>query len=163
MVINYTQLKLINFPIYALPSDNLEVTDGLLRCDNRLVDDRNQIGKTLGIRRLQTSHKILPLRRCYEDISGLLRAKERVFVDSLGYCFIYERTKFCKVKSHKILKVTTRKLVTTLKVYGVSFPILVKRPPPKGKEFIGMLYFNNKPWLPYEYSETACADFKRKI
>lgn len=163
MVINYKHFKLINFPIYALPSSNLDVQDGLLRLENLVIDDRNQIGKSLGARRLQTFHQLLELRRCYEDIPALIRAKDRVFVDSKGYCFIYEKTKFCKLVYHKILKVAQKDIVTVLKVSHVSFPVVVKRPPPLGKTWVAMLYFNNKPWLPYEYSEERCTTKRRKI
>lgn len=163
MIITYENLNLINFPIYALPSDDLEVTDGLLRYGSLVVDDRNQIGETIGARRLQTPHMLLPLRRCYEEIAALLAAKDRVFVDSKGYCFIYERTKFSRIVFHKILKIIPKDIITVLKVSNVSFPVVVRRPPPAGKTWVGMLYFNNKPWLPYEYAETQCATRRRKI
>lgn len=163
MIVTYKEFNLINFPIFALPSDNLEVIDGLLKCDNRIVDDRNQIGETLGIRRLQTPHKLLPLKKCYEDIPGLIRAKNRVFVDNKGYCFIYERTKFCTVTFHKIVKVSRKNIATVLKISGSNFPIIVKRPPPLGMDWVGMLNFNGLPWVPYEYSENFCTPFRKKI
>lgn len=163
MILTYKQFHLINFPIFALPSDNVHVTDGILFHENLVVDDRNQLGDTLGIRRLQTPHKLLRLRYIREDIGQLISSKKRVFVDNKGYCFIYERTKFCKIKSYKIVKATRKDVGTVLKVLGLNFPILVDRPPPPGKEWVGLVEFNGKPWLPYEYSEYYCTPFRKKI
>ena len=106
MEITLKHLSLINFPIYGLLSDELEVTDGLLRSGGFVVDDRNQIGETLGARRLQTPHELFKLRACYEDIPDLLRAKHKVFVDTKGYCFMYKKTKFVNIKYHKIINVS---------------------------------------------------------
>jgi len=163
MVIHYKQFGLINFPIFGLPSDDLEVTDGLLRLENLVVDDRNQIGDTLGKRRLQTFHQLLPLHACYEDITGLIRAKHKIFVDNKGYCFIYEKTRFFPVKYHRIIKEDRKDIATVLKVSTIPFPVIVKRPPPPGKTWVGMLYLNKKPWIPYEYSETQSTTTRRKI
>lgn len=163
MVINYTHFNLINFPIYALPSDDIHTQDGLLYCESGIVDDRNQIGDTLGARRLQTFHRILPLQKIHKDLTDLISSKHRVFVDYKGYCFIYERTKFCKVKFHKIVSVIKKDVGTILKVSGVRAPVVVKRPPPDGMDWVGLLYVNNNPWIPYEYSFKNCAPFRKKI
>ena len=45
----------IEFPIYVIGTEEIEETDGVLFADNRVVDDRNMSGDTLGARRLQTS------------------------------------------------------------------------------------------------------------
>jgi hypothetical protein len=50
-----------------------------------------------------------------------------------------------------------------MKLNEVSFPVKIKRPPPEGKSWVGMLYLNKFPWLPYEYSENYCTNIKRKI
>jgi hypothetical protein len=163
MVITYKDLGLINFPIYGLPSDDLNVEDGLLLLDHLVVDDRNQIGDTLGKRRLQSPHKLHRLSAMFEDIGSMLQSKFRIFVDNKGYCFIYEKTKYSVVKYHKILEVKDKETYTALKVSKLNFPIIVKRPPPVTMEWIGLLYFENKPWLPYEYSEVNCKAVRRKI
>lgn len=163
MEITYKQLHLINFPIYGLSSEDLEVTDGLLRSGHTVVDDRNQIGDTLGARRLQTPHKLCKLKVCYEDIPGLINAKHKVFVDTKGYCFIYKKTRFVSVHYHKIIKVSRKEVATTITASGVSFPVVVKRPPPVGTPWLAMMYLDKRPWLPYAYSEVYCASMKRKI
>jgi hypothetical protein len=163
MVIDYTKLKQIDFPVFALPSDDIYVEDGLVYVEQGIVDDRNQIGATLGARRLQSPHKVIPIRKCYEDITGLLRSNKKAFIDNKGFCFIYEKTKFCTVKFYKIIKILRKNIVTILKVADIPFPIIVRRPPPLGKEWVGILCIDDFPWIPYEYSEEYCKPFRRKI
>ena len=52
MVITYKTIGHIAFPAFPLPSSNWEEQDGLLYLDNKLLDDKNMKGKTLGRRRL---------------------------------------------------------------------------------------------------------------
>jgi hypothetical protein len=94
---------------------------------------------------------------------SLIQAKHKVFVDNKGYCFIYERTKFCRIKYHKIIRISRKDIATILKVSSVPFPVIVKRPPPLGKTWVGILYLDNKPWIPYEYAEDKCTTIRRKI
>jgi len=54
MALTYSKLNKIKFPIYEMPSDNWSKADGLLFLDDKIVDDKNQSGDTLGLRRLQT-------------------------------------------------------------------------------------------------------------
>lgn len=163
MVITYKDLQRINFPVYGLKDFDLIVQDGLVLGGGCVVDDRNQIGETLGIRRLQTPHKTLPLRRSYKDVAAFLIAKDKYFIDSLGYCFIYQKTKYVKIKYHKILNTTVKDTYTTLRLDFVPFPIILQRPPPTGKTWVGLIYFDKTPWLPYEFSETKYADKRKKI
>lgn len=163
MEIDYNSLEFVNFPVFALPSDNLHIQDGLVYCDNAIIDDRNQIGDTLGKRRLQTSHKLLPLRKCYEDLQAFFLSKEKCYIDNLGKVFSYKKTLMTKVVYHKIEKVVDKGVVSIIKAEGVSFPIIVKRPPRTGIEWIAMLYYKTRPWLPYAYSEEYCADTRKKI
>ena len=44
----------IDFPVFVLHTDNIELIDGILWIDNQVLDDKNMSGKTLGIRRLQS-------------------------------------------------------------------------------------------------------------
>jgi hypothetical protein len=165
MLINYKKLGLVNFPIFALPSDDIHGCDGLVRFGNNpIIDDLNQIGKTLGARRLQTPHKTYKLNRVIYDIPELLKAPNaKAWIDNKGYIFIYERTKFVRVKCHKILAVNYKGTGSTLKIQGAVAPVLLKRPPPKGMPWVLMMHLNNNPWLPYEYSREYCTPFRRKI
>lgn len=163
MEIDYNSLEFIDFPVFVLPSDNIHAQDGLIYCDNGIIDDRNQIGDTIGKRRLQTPHDIIILKKCYEDLQSFLQAKEKHYIDNLGKVFSYKKTLFTKVVYHKIEKVVDKGIISVIKAEGVSFPIVVKRPPSPNMEWIAMLYWKSRPWLPYSYSEIHCASTRRKI
>ena len=49
----------IKFPIWVINSDNIWEQDGILFIDEKVLDDRNQKGDTIGKRRLQTPLKNL--------------------------------------------------------------------------------------------------------
>lgn len=163
MVINYKHLVSVEFPVYAVPSDDVSSMDGILWLENKALDDRNQLGATLGARRLQTPHKLFPLRKSFNLISEMLQSRHQHFIDSKGAFFTYEKTIFTKVRYHKILTRSLRETGTVLKLEGVFSPIVVPRPPPPGKTWVGMLYFKGYPWLPYDYAEKYSADLRRKI
>lgn len=163
MLINYKNLKEIKFPIFPLPSDNIEEMDGLVFEGGFVVDDRNQEGDTLGKRRLQSPHTMLPLRRCYNEVAGLMRSKHKIFIDSAGRLFEYQKTKMMDVKSHKILKVLPKETYTVVKLSNVNNPIIVGRPPSPGLEWASVLYLNRFPWLIYEFTEEREKTKKRKI
>ena len=53
----------IDFPVFVLHTDNIELIDGILWIDNQVLDDKNMLGTTLGMRRLQSPMKSLyPLK-----------------------------------------------------------------------------------------------------
>jgi hypothetical protein len=163
MQIDYRQLKTIKFPIYPLPSDNIEEMDGLIFEGGFVVDDKNQEGETLGIRRLQSPHKLLPLRRCYYEVAGLMRSKNKIFIDSAGKVFIYQKTKMVSVKPHKILRVIPKDTYSVVKLSNIHNGFIVARPPSPGLEWASVLYLNRFPWLIYEFTEEREKTKKRKI
>lgn len=164
MEITYKDLNKINFPIFPINTQDLFEQDGLVYLQGNILDDRNQIGKTIGARRLQTPHEPLQrLRRSYFNIRGLLTSGKTDFIDSKGYIFIYRKSKMTKVIYHKISKVQRKESFTLVKLSYYAHPIKLNRPPPVGKPWVGMLYLNKHPWLPYEYSENYCAPKRRKI
>ena len=60
-------------------------------------------GDSLGIRRLQTPHKnLLPLKKSLLNLTGIIKQNTSTFIDSNGFPFIYEKTKWCKLKYYKI-------------------------------------------------------------
>ena len=74
MVITYKTIGHVAFPAFPLPSSNWEEQDGLLYLDNKLLDDKNMKGKTLGRRRLQTPFKeLFPLKAAVTDTIGLIK------------------------------------------------------------------------------------------
>ena len=67
--------------------------------ENEVVDDKNQIGVTLGARRMQTPHKNLyVLKHMIMSHNGLLKQRTKYFIDNKGMPFIYEKTKFAQLK-----------------------------------------------------------------
>lgn len=163
MYINYENINDITFPVFGVNSDDFFLQDGLLFLDNIVLDDRNQIGETIGARRAQSPHKKYPIRYCYNDFISMLRGRHRIFIDNKGFWFVYEKTKYCKVEFHRIKKVVKKDTLSYLDVVSINFPVIVNRPPPEGKAWVGMLYVDGVPWMPYEYSETYCKPFKRMI
>jgi len=41
----------LEFPVFVLHTNNIELIDGLLFIDKEILDDTNMKGKTLGLRR----------------------------------------------------------------------------------------------------------------
>ena len=165
MVINWKKLDSIQFPIFALPSSNWEERDGLLFVDNRIVDDKNMAGKTLGMRRLQTPMKdLLPLRGSIAAPISLVRQQRiKNFIDNKGTPFIYEKTTWSSLKYYKIRKVERKDIASVLWLKGVSFPFKVPRPPEESLSWAGVLHVGDIPWILYEYSETKQPDTRRKV
>ena len=80
MVITYRTLGHVAFPAFPLPSSNWEEQDGLLFLENKLLDDKNMKGETLGRRRLQTPFKdLLPLKAAVTDFTGLIKHTKNIF------------------------------------------------------------------------------------
>ena len=42
----------IEFPVFVLHTDNIELIDGILFIDREILDDTNMTGKTLGLRKI---------------------------------------------------------------------------------------------------------------
>ena len=58
---------MIKFPAYVIHEEPEEI-DGILWLEDQVIDDKNMLGETLGIRRLQTPMKSLyPLKYLIED------------------------------------------------------------------------------------------------
>lgn len=164
MVIQYKNINKIKFPVYILPSGNWSRQDGLLFLDEKIVDDRNMSGDSLGIRRLQTSHKnILPLKHQIDNFRGMIKSKEKHFIDTNGIPFIYEKTEFCKLKYYRIKSIVQKDTLSLLRLDGVKQPFVIPRPPASEMQYAGVLHYKSLPWVLYEYSEDRREDTRRKV
>jgi len=164
MVIGYRQLPKITFPVFLLPSGNWEESDGLVFLDNDILDDKNQVGKTLGARRMQTPHRNLQvLKHMIAYPNGLLKQRTKYFIDNTGRPFIYEKTTMLPLKYLKISKVELKTSATLITVKGYNAPFTVPRPPETGMTWAGVLHLKGLPWMLYEYSETKLKDTRRKV
>ena len=94
MIITYREIEDINFPVFNLPNGNWQLLDGLLFLDGLVLDDKNMPGDSLGKRRLQTPHEnIFTLKKSLNSHIGLIKSRDKHFIDSTGAPFIYEKTK----------------------------------------------------------------------
>lgn len=164
MVITYKSAEKIEYPVFLLHSANWDLCDGLLFLNEKLVDDRNMEGKTLGARRIQTPHKNLyALKQMVSSYNGILKQRTKYFIDSLGKPFIYEKTKFAQLKYIKIKKVEQKDVASIIWLKGHNAPFTVPRPPEVGYTWAGVLHLHGLPWVLYEYSEMKLKDTRKKV
>jgi hypothetical protein len=164
MLITYKNFDKITFPVFRLESDNLEMADGILWSDNRVLDDRNMPGATLGLRRLQTPFKdIVPLPWSIPTVVNLIRNRGGSYIDSTGLVIYYEKTKMVKLAYYKIRKIQPQKTHSLVWVSNLNFPFTVPRPPDAGLTWAGILHINDFPWLLYEFAEKKLKRTIRKI
>jgi hypothetical protein len=164
MVITYKTVSKLKFPVFLLSSSNWHLADGLLFLDEKLLDDRNMPGDTLGIRRAQSPHREqYPLKRAVFNHNGLLKQYTKCFIDSNGAPFIYEKTKSMPLKYLRIKKVIKKEVASLLWVEGCSHPFTIPRPPEQGMNWAGILHLHGLPWMLYEYSETKQKNTHRKV
>lgn len=73
----------IEFPIFVVHTDNIELIDGILWIDNQVLDDLNVEGSTLGKRRLQSPMKSMyPLKYMLNDIKEYLIHQGKHYIDT---------------------------------------------------------------------------------
>ena len=164
MIVTYKNVNKVSFPVFILPSSNWEERDGLLYLDNRVIDDRNMAGETIGKRRMQTPIKnLMPIRGSLSSVVGILKQTNKTFIDSKGVPFLYEKTRSCPLRYYRIKKVERKDSASVLWLRGVNFPFKVPRPPTAELQWAGLLHLGNRPWLLYEYSEKKLSDTRRKV
>jgi hypothetical protein len=164
MVITFRDFTKITFPAFLMDSSNWEISDGLFFCEGKLVDDYNQMGTTIGARRMQTPFKDkYELKKAVSAPNGLMKQNTKYFVDSKGKPFIYEKTKIVPLKYMKIKKVERKSYATLIWVKGHNAPFTVPRPPEDGNTWAGVLHLHGIPWMLYEYSDEKLKDTRRKV
>ena len=164
MVITFKDFTKIKFPAFLMDSGDWEIEDGLFFCDGKLVDDYNQMGKTIGARRMQTPIKNkYDLKKSVNSPNGLMKQSTPYFVDVAGRPFIYEKTMFAPLKYMEIKKVERKVVATLIWVKGHNAPFTVSRPPDPDMKWAGILHLHGVPWMLYEYSETKLKDTRRKV
>ena len=163
MIVKYKYIPKISWPIYKLSQDDITITDGLVFIGHELLDDRNMPGKSLGLRRLQTSHKNLyELHKGAYSIPELLKHKS--WVDSSGKILEYQKTKVVALKHHLIKKVEKKDTCSIIWVSGVPFPFEVRNPPSDLAKYCRILYSDKvNPWLIYDFTIEKGKDTVRKI
>lgn len=165
MFLTYKGLRNIHYPAFLLNSDNYSSTDGLVYIDNQLVDDRNQPGLTLGVRRLQTPFEdIYELRKAVDTPTAMLKQPNNKFwIDSSGRMFYYNKTRMAKVKYRRITKIERKVSQTRVWLEGVNFSFELSRPPSDHYIWAGVVFVDDYPWILYDFSEIKLPDLRRKI
>ena len=164
MSLTYKDIAIVRFPVYAVSSANWYGQDGLLFLENKILDDKNMRGNSLGIRRLQTPHKNLyPLKHQLDDLRGIIKSNKKTFVDSNGAVFTYTKTEFSQLKYYKIKDIVQKGTCSLLKLYNIKNPFIIPRPPHTDMKYAGVLHYNGLPWVLYDYAEEKLKDTRRKI
>ena len=165
MALRYKDMQSVLFPVYALPCCDWYTQDGLLFFDGKILDDKNMKGHTIGLRRLYTPHSIdlYKLNNQQDNFRGILKSRQKMFIDTNGYIFEYEKTKFCQLKYYKVKKAERIGTGCRLYLYGVKQAFLIPRPPPPEYQWAGILHYMMLPWILYDYSETKLKDTRRKV
>jgi len=161
--IDRRHLRNITFPLYLLPSDEVEYRDGLVILEGKVIDDKNMPGDTLGKRRLQTPHAKFRLKKSVNNVAEMLACAWLLFIDYKGNTFKYNKTMFGRLQYKRISKIESKDTYSLLYVTGVNSPFLLKRPPQAGEEWVGILYVFDHPWVIYELSETYKPPSKKKF
>ena len=162
--ITFKEFDLIEFPAFKLQTDDIYSENNRLCSEGLVIDDKNMPGKTMGARRLQTKVEgLYPLKRAIFDRVSLIRAGGGPYVDNMGRFFIYEKTKFTKVKYLKILRVDKQGDYSRLWFFGLTQPWEVPRPPPEGYPYAGVIFLYDYPWELYEYSQIDRGTIRRKV
>jgi hypothetical protein len=151
------------YPVYVIHGEPEEL-DNMLWLEDQVIDDRNMLGKSLGIRRLQTPMKsIYPLKYQCDDEVAMLKHRGKHFVDSDGKYFYNEKLDTAPLKYHKIKKVIKKEVAAVVWIKDIPFPFAIARPPRVEQTWAGILYKKGIPYAIWEFTEERKKDTWRKI
>ena len=159
----------IKFPIYSITTSYKKIWKDMnvlyieTPYGTYVLDNKNLPGDTVGKRRLQIKNSdIYRPRRVYYNIEQLLHSKDKIYLDSLGRCFKYQKTEMVPLKYHKIRNIKrleTGECVLELDIY---FPQKVNCRLAHSIEYVGVLHTNYGHIL-YSFEEEYKKDTRRKI
>jgi len=165
--LNKYNISLIKFPVYQLPKERSEYywQDGILwHINGKVFDDTNQLGDTLGMRRLRTSHKLARLNKSIHNIAQFIKqAGTKKFIDSNGLVFTYEKVSYERLKSYKIKSVINKSNLCVVHLHGIETPFILRESPGVGAVYASVLNFEGHPWLIYQYTDESLKDALRKL
>lgn len=146
--------KKLQFPLYVIPSDNWDITDGIVFIEGQIVDDLNRSGKSIGLRRLQSGRPgLLKLKNPLFLVSDVILSKKNHFISSCGQPFTYNKTGFQKLKYHRVKGFDSRETFSFVWLSDVSIPFEIPRPPSDLNKVVWarVLYYKEHPWMIYDY------------
>lgn len=138
-------LKNIKFPVYPLPKHIVPHKEGGIISvlnSNKIIDDKNISGDSLGTRRLQIDKKLLyPLSRAILNISNFLLYTKiySLFIDSSGKLFKYEKRANVPLIYKKIINKIPYSSGTILIIEGIHCPIWYYRAIDTNKLYAALL------------------------
>ena len=154
----------LEFPLFVVHTDNVELIDGILWVEGQVLDDTNMKGNTIGIRRLKSPmNGMYPLKYMVDDIPSLLKHQGKHYIDNSGFFFTKEKKHKVGLKYHKILRVEKKTIASVLWIKDCPFPFTLKRPLPENASWAGVLYKEGIPWILYDISEEKKKDTWRKV
>jgi hypothetical protein len=162
----YQNFNTIAFPIFRTEKGNWDKVDGLLMLDDRIIDDTNMPGHTLGIRRLQTHtalKDLVPLPKALYTLAGLIKGGPASYIDSKGKPFFYKKTKFCALKYYRIKELSLEGTHTKMKLYQVKKQFKLLRPPEHDRTWAGILHIQTFPWILYDFSDIQKKPSRKKV
>ena len=73
----------LEFPLFVVHTDNVELIDGILWVEDQVLDDTNMKGDTIGIRRLKSPMKSMyPLKYMVNDIQYQINQQGKHYIDN---------------------------------------------------------------------------------
>lgn len=161
----FKDIKSIRFPVYCLPSSDWYSQDGVLFIDGaKVLDDKNMPGKSLGIRRIQSGRQDLcRLKKAYTDFSSMLKSKRKIFIDSNGVPFIYNRTLHSPLVHHQIKRIEPKDSCSIVWLKNIPSPMIIERPPVAEVRWARVLYYKGSPWLIYDFTLERGKDSYRRV
>lgn len=164
MIVTFQHFHNLKFPLFVLPSDDWWEQDRVLFLGNRVIDEKNMPGETLGVRRLQSHRKdLLPLTKAITSLPDLIQCKTKFFIDSEGNPFIYNKTYNSRLKTHRIKRIERKEIASLLWIEGVPSPFTIAHPPAGHPPFVRMLQYEGAPWIVYDYVRRQVKDTYRKV
>lgn len=161
----FQDIKNIVFPVYKLQEASWYTQDGVLfNGDDKVLDDTNMPGATLGIRRLQCGRKDLyRLRRAYPDFASLLQSKATCFIDSKGTPFVYTKTMTSPLIHHRVSKIELKDTCTVVTLANIPYAFKLPRPPYGDPVWARVLYYKGAPWLIYDFTSVKGKDTHKRV
>lgn len=159
----------IYFPIYGITNDYIKtwteynVTFVKTHSGTYILDNKNMLGETLGVRRAKIAKNKYIFRAVVFNVTQLIKSKYKTFMDTTGAIFKYKKDTFVPLKYYKVASV--EELGDTgcvLKFRGINYPIKVNYRLAYSIQCIGILH-TSLGYILYEYSDKLKADTRRKI
>lgn len=160
----FKDIKSIKYPVYPLPSDDWYYQDGMLFLDGKVLDDTNMPGPSLGVRRLQCGRTDLRrIKKAYPDFQSMLTSKHKIFIDSNGVPFIYQKRLNSPLIYHRVSRIESKDDCSVVWLNLIPYPFKIPRPPYGDPIWARVLYYKGSPWLLYDFADKKGKDSYKRV